>query len=176
MNQPAAPEARERWTYLGLSVFLAVLWFATLSLRPLFNPDEGRYAEIAREMLSGGDWIVPHLNGLTYIEKPPLQYWATALALRVFGQSEFAARFYTACCALAPLHQNAAQTAKTQLLVTISTAFTFGIRHYWAGSSVWAAEVERFLSPLRIARCFIRRSAPVVSPMPRTPQSRRAGG
>jgi 4-amino-4-deoxy-L-arabinose transferase-like glycosyltransferase len=103
VNQPAAPEARERWTYLGLSVFLAVLWFATLSLRPLFNPDEGRYAEIAREMLSGGDWIVPHLNGLTYIEKPPLQYWATALALRVFGQSEFAARFYTACCALATL-------------------------------------------------------------------------
>ena len=103
MNQPAAPEARERWTYLGLSVFLAVLWFATLSLRPLFNPDEGRYAEIAREMLSGGDWIIPHLNGLAYIEKPPLQYWATALALRVFGQSEFAARFYTACCALATL-------------------------------------------------------------------------
>ena len=103
MNQPAAPDARERWTYLGLSVFLAVLWFATLSLRPLFNPDEGRYAEIAREMLSGGDWIIPHLNGLAYIEKPPLQYWATALSLRVFGQSEFAARFYTACCALATL-------------------------------------------------------------------------
>ena len=67
MNQPAAPEARERWTYLGLSVFLAMLWFATLSLRPLFNPDEGRYAEIAREMLTGGDWVIPHLNGLAYI-------------------------------------------------------------------------------------------------------------
>ena len=103
MNQPAAPEARERWTYLGLSVFLAMLWFATLSLRPLFNPDEGRYAEIAREMLTGGDWVIPHLNGLAYIEKPPLQYWATALSLRVLGQSEFAARFYTACCALGTL-------------------------------------------------------------------------
>jgi 4-amino-4-deoxy-L-arabinose transferase-like glycosyltransferase len=103
VNQPAAPESRERWTYLGLSVFLTVLWFATLSLRPLFNPDEGRYAEIAREMLNGGDWVIPHLNGLAYIEKPPLQYWATALCLRVFGQSEFAARFYTACCALATL-------------------------------------------------------------------------
>ncbi|HLN49474.1 MAG TPA: phospholipid carrier-dependent glycosyltransferase, partial [Steroidobacteraceae bacterium] len=103
MNQPAAPESRERWTYLALSVFLAVLWFATLSLRPLFNPDEGRYAEIAREMMAGGDWVIPHLNGLAYIEKPPLQYWATALSLRVFGQSEFAVRFYTACCALATL-------------------------------------------------------------------------
>ncbi len=103
MNQPTALESRERWTYLGLAVFLAMLWFATLSLRPLFNPDEGRYAEIAREMLAGGDWVIPHLNGLAYIEKPPLQYWATAFALRVFGQSEFAARLYTACCALATL-------------------------------------------------------------------------
>jgi 4-amino-4-deoxy-L-arabinose transferase-like glycosyltransferase len=100
LNHRAAPAVRERWSYLGLSVFLAVLWFATLSLRPLFNPDEGRYAEIAREMLTGGDWVIPHLNGLAYIEKPPLQYWATALSLRVFGQSEFAARFYTALCAL----------------------------------------------------------------------------
>ncbi len=103
MNQPAAPESRDQWTYLGLSVFLAVLWLATLSLRPLFNPDEGRYAEIAREMLAGGDWVVPHLNGLAYIEKPPLQYWATALSLRLFGQSEFAARLYTALSALGTL-------------------------------------------------------------------------
>ena len=97
----AAPNPRDRWTYVGLSAFLILLWFATLSLRPLFNPDEGRYAEIPREMLSGADWVIPHLNGLAYIEKPPLQYWATALCLRLFGLSEFAARFYTACCALA---------------------------------------------------------------------------
>ena len=64
--------------------------------RPLFNPDEGRYAEIPREMLSGGDWVIPHLNGLDYIEKPPLQFWATALSYRLLGPSEFAARFYTA--------------------------------------------------------------------------------
>jgi 4-amino-4-deoxy-L-arabinose transferase-like glycosyltransferase len=88
---------------VGLAAFVAVLWFATLALRPLFNPDEGRYAEIPREMLAGGDWVIPHLNGLDYIEKPPLQYWATAAALRVFGQTEFAARFYTALCALGTL-------------------------------------------------------------------------
>ncbi len=84
-------------------MFVAVLWLALLGSRPLFNPDEGRYAEIPREMLSGGDWVIPHLNGVAYVEKPPLQYWATALALRVFGQSEFAARLYTALCALATL-------------------------------------------------------------------------
>jgi 4-amino-4-deoxy-L-arabinose transferase-like glycosyltransferase len=101
VNQQATHDVRDRWTYVIFAVFIAVLWFATSSMRPLFNTDEGRYAEIPREMLSGGDWVIPHLNGLAYIEKPPLQYWATALSLRVFGQSEFAARFYTVLCALA---------------------------------------------------------------------------
>jgi 4-amino-4-deoxy-L-arabinose transferase-like glycosyltransferase len=72
-----------------------VLWFALLAQRPLFDPDEGRYAEIPREMLSGGDWLIPHLNGLAYLEKPPLQYWLTALAFRGLGQGEFAARLTT---------------------------------------------------------------------------------
>jgi 4-amino-4-deoxy-L-arabinose transferase-like glycosyltransferase len=99
-SEPAPIDLLARWTYLGLAGFVAVLWFATLPSRPLFNPDEGRYAEIPREMLSGGDWVIPHLNGVAYIEKPPLQYWATALSLWALGQSEFAARFYTALCAL----------------------------------------------------------------------------
>jgi 4-amino-4-deoxy-L-arabinose transferase-like glycosyltransferase len=97
------PDARAGWLYLGLALLVVALWFASLAARPLFNPDEGRYAEIPREMLAGGDWVVPHLSGLAYIEKPPLQYWATALCLRVFGQNEFAARVYTAWCALGTL-------------------------------------------------------------------------
>jgi 4-amino-4-deoxy-L-arabinose transferase-like glycosyltransferase len=80
-----------------------VLWLALLPARPLFNTDEGRYAEIPREMLVDGDWVIPHLNGLAYIEKPPLQYWATALSLRMFGNNEFGARLYTALCALGTL-------------------------------------------------------------------------
>jgi 4-amino-4-deoxy-L-arabinose transferase-like glycosyltransferase len=99
----ASFELPGRWIYLGLASFVAILWLATLSSRPLFNPDEGRYAEIPREMLSSGDWVVPHLNGLAYVEKPPLQYWATALSLQIFGQGEFAARLYTALCALGTL-------------------------------------------------------------------------
>ena len=97
----AATGARARSIYLLLALSVAVLWLAMLPLRPLFNPDEGRYAEIPREMLAGGDWIVPHLNGLAYVEKPPLQYWATALSLSLFGRNEFAARLYTALSALA---------------------------------------------------------------------------
>jgi 4-amino-4-deoxy-L-arabinose transferase-like glycosyltransferase len=98
-----AAAARRRSIYIGLSALLTVLWLVMLPSRPLFNPDEGRYAEIPREMLAGGDWIVPHLNGLAYIEKPPLQYWATALSLALFGHNEFAARLYTALSALAAM-------------------------------------------------------------------------
>jgi len=87
---------RRRSTLLGFAALcFTVLWFALLPGRPLFEPDEGRYAEIPREMLSGGDWVIPHLDGLAYLEKPPLQYWITALCYRVLGESEGAARLWT---------------------------------------------------------------------------------
>ena len=100
LSEAETPPRSDRLAYCALALFAVVLWFATLSLRPLFNPDEGRYAEIPREMLASGDWAIPHLNGLLYIEKPPLQYWATAVSLSIFGQNELGARFYTALCAL----------------------------------------------------------------------------
>ncbi|HXQ31158.1 MAG TPA: glycosyltransferase family 39 protein [Steroidobacteraceae bacterium] len=89
------------WTLL--LVACGVVWFGVLGLRPLFNPDEGRYAQIPAEMLASGDYTVPHLNGLVYLEKPPLQYWATALSLRAFGHNEWAARLFTAASAAAAL-------------------------------------------------------------------------
>jgi 4-amino-4-deoxy-L-arabinose transferase-like glycosyltransferase len=103
VSDTSVPVAHERRIYWALAALLALLWLATLSARPLFNPDEGRYAEIPREMLSGGDWVIPHLNGLAYIEKPPLQYWATALSYRVLGPSAFAARLYCALTAFGTL-------------------------------------------------------------------------
>ncbi|HEV7614406.1 MAG TPA: glycosyltransferase family 39 protein [Steroidobacteraceae bacterium] len=86
---------RKSWMLGAAALLFTFLWFALLAHRPLFDPDEGRYAEIPREMLSGGDWVIPHLNGLVYLEKPPLQYWLTALAFRCFGETEFAARLCT---------------------------------------------------------------------------------
>src|SRR3954462_6563430 len=71
--------------------------------RPLANPDEGRYSEISREMVASGDWVTPRLNGIKYFEKPPLQYWGSAVAMSVFGNEEFAARLYVAWCGLATL-------------------------------------------------------------------------
>ncbi len=58
----------------------------------LAEPDETRYAEIPREMLASGDFLVPRLNGLPYFEKPPLLYWAEAASLRLFGETPWAAR------------------------------------------------------------------------------------
>lgn len=77
-------------------MLLALVWFWGLGHRPLFNTDEGRYAEIPREMLVTGNWVTPRLDGLRYFEKPPLQYWATAAAYAVFGIHDWAARLWTA--------------------------------------------------------------------------------
>lgn len=80
---------------LALLAF-AVLWFGTLDYRRLINPDEGRYAEISREMVASGDWLTPRLNGLKYFDKPPLQYWATAAAYTLFGEHQWTARLWPA--------------------------------------------------------------------------------
>ena len=79
-----------------LGAILFALWFGALETRGLFWPDEGRYAEIAREMLASGDYVTPRLNGLKYFEKPPLQYWFSALVFRVFGLDEWTARLWPA--------------------------------------------------------------------------------
>src|SRR5438270_2051314 len=84
-----------------LWIVLGAIWFATGPVRPLIDPDEGRYAEISREMASTGDWVTPRLNGLKYFEKPPLQYWATAVLFKAFGESEFVARLWVGLCGFA---------------------------------------------------------------------------
>ena len=70
---------------------LAVWLLATLGLRPLMLPDEGRYAEVAREMLQG-DWRVPTLNGLPFFHKPPLTYWVDIAAMQLVGTNHLAVR------------------------------------------------------------------------------------
>ncbi len=75
-------------------VLFAVLWFGTLGYRKVITPDEGRYAEIGREMAVSGDWVTPRLNGIKYFEKPALQYWGTAASFKLLGENEFAARLW----------------------------------------------------------------------------------
>lgn len=85
-------------------VVLALIFGALLAFRlgsaPLANPDEGRYAEIPREMVASGDWVTPRLDGVPYFEKPPLAYWMVAACEEVLGPSEWSVRLAPALFAL----------------------------------------------------------------------------
>ena len=84
------------WKWLWLLALIAPIWFGALDYRPLAEPDEGRYAEIPREMVVSGDFVTPRLNGIKYFEKPPLQYWMTAASYKSFGVNEWTARLWPA--------------------------------------------------------------------------------
>lgn len=98
-NPPASGASATRHLLL-LCVAAACLFFLGLGRLPLLEPDEGRNAEVAREMLSSGDWITPHFNSLPYLDKPVFFFWLVALSFRVWGISEWAARFPSAVTAL----------------------------------------------------------------------------
>lgn len=86
-----------------LLLFILVLfgvYFLNIGSYGLIDPDEGRYAEVAREMVESGDYITPHLNYVKFFDKPALSYWLTSMAFHVFGFNEFASRFSPVVLAL----------------------------------------------------------------------------
>ena len=85
----------------ALWVLVALLWFGTLGIRPLYKADESRYGEISREMVASGDGVTPRLNGFKYFEKQPLQYWVTAALFKALGERDWVARLWTALLGLA---------------------------------------------------------------------------
>jgi 4-amino-4-deoxy-L-arabinose transferase-like glycosyltransferase len=96
-SAPATPSAFDVAAIVALS---ALVCMSHLGAFGLWEPDEARYAEIAREMLQSGNLLVPHLNYVAYVEKPPLLYWLTTLSFWILGVSEFAARLPVALCAM----------------------------------------------------------------------------
>jgi 4-amino-4-deoxy-L-arabinose transferase-like glycosyltransferase len=99
---------------LALGALALFVFFANLWRYGLFEPDEARYAEIAREMFMSGNFIVPHLNYVAYVEKPPLLYWLTSMSYVVLGVNEFAARVPVALSAL----------------ITVVATYYFALRTY----------------------------------------------
>ncbi|HLK10678.1 MAG TPA: glycosyltransferase [Candidatus Binatia bacterium] len=113
----AGPIARELIRVLGLAIprsrglrigialaaaaVVLVPFLYDLGRWPLLEPDEGRNAEVAREMLAVGTWGVPHFDYLPYLDKPVLLFWLMATAFRTLGVSELAARLPSALAALA---------------------------------------------------------------------------
>jgi 4-amino-4-deoxy-L-arabinose transferase-like glycosyltransferase len=101
LNSAVGATGHRTWTELLLLVIALALWFGyDLGARPLWQPDEGRYAEIPREMVASGDYLTPRLNGVRYFEKPPLMYWLQAGAIRLFGLNEAALRLWPALFAV----------------------------------------------------------------------------
>ncbi len=87
---------RSKTISLALVACFILLYIVLLGARPMVIPDEFRYAEISREMVEAGDWVVPHLNGLRYFEKPVLGYWLNATSIWLFGENAFAIRLTSA--------------------------------------------------------------------------------
>lgn len=82
---------------LVIIAFMLSLFYAFLiGSHALFTPDEGRYSEVAREMVATGDYITPRLNGVAFLDKPVLYYWLQASAIVMFGLKEWALRFWPA--------------------------------------------------------------------------------
>ena len=116
---------------LGALILVALGW--NLGAYPLLDPDEGRNAEIAREMIESGDYTRPTLNGISYLDKPFLYFAATAVSMKVLGQNELGARLPSFLAAV----------------LTVILLFAWGRRNLQRDEA-WLAAVALTTAPLMI--------------------------
>ncbi len=116
--------ARDRWLVLWLAAIVA---FSFQGSRHLWDPDEGRYTNVAHQMLDTGDWLIPRLEAdRPHLTKPPLTYWAIATGFLVAGRNEWGARFAHALAFVA-----------TALLV-FAIAQRLGLPSPWLSAAIWS--------------------------------------
>ena len=101
---------------------------------PLLEPDEGRNAEVAREMVVGNDYVLPHLNALPYVDKPVLYFAASAVTMKLLGPTELAARLPSLAC--------------TVLTVALVAWFA---RRVLGGTAAWTAGIATAATPFAVA-------------------------
>ena len=121
-GEPDRDTRIRRVPFLVVLLLPAAILYPTLGFH-LLEPDEGRYAQIPKEMLVNNSWVVPTLQGEPYLDKPPLLYWLVALSYRAFGVSPAAARLVPAVC----VH------------LTILAVYLIGRRSIGQRAAFWAA-------------------------------------
>ena len=154
---PFVPDSPRSWRVRLRSsavLLLPVLLLLLAAWRPLALPDEGRYAEVGRWMLSSGDWLTPRLDGVPFFHKPPLLYWLEAASMQLFGVTPWAARLVVALHAclmwavmvLCARHIAGAATARRAAwMLGTSLAFLVGGQYLnhdmvvaaWMGVAIW---------------------------------------
>jgi 4-amino-4-deoxy-L-arabinose transferase-like glycosyltransferase len=122
VGEPDATTRVRRFSLVVVLLLPAVILYPTLGFH-LLEPDEGRYAQIPKEMLLNNSWVVPTLQGEPYLDKPPLMYWLVALSYRAFGITPEAARLVPAVC----VH------------LTILAVYLIGRRSVGERGAFWAA-------------------------------------
>ena len=95
-GRPQRPDALRLAPWAALGAFALLMGLLFLGTRGLMEPDEGRYAECAREMLVSGNFVTPTLGGEPHFAKPPLTYWLIAASMTALGRTEAAVRLPTA--------------------------------------------------------------------------------
>ena len=85
---------------LGLLLLTAAIYFGSALSQALLDDADAAHAEAGREMVERSDWVTPYINGIRYLEKAPLMFWALGLSYKIFGFTEFGARFPLALAAL----------------------------------------------------------------------------
>ncbi|WP_338805195.1 lipid IV(A) 4-amino-4-deoxy-L-arabinosyltransferase [Xenorhabdus griffiniae] len=122
-----------------MALFFILTYLLPLDSRLLWQPDETRYAEISREMLQRGDWIVPYFLDIRYFEKPVAGYWINNISQWIFGDNNFAVRFGSVLSILisafllyrlAMMMWQCRQTAFVSSLIYISMFIVFSIGSY----------------------------------------------
>lgn len=119
------------WGLFVLAAGILLAWFGALGLRELLPADEGRYAQMAREMAASGDWVTIRYNGLKYFEKPPFHLWMSATAFDLFGVGVWQARLWVAISGLVGV-----------------AAMALACARWWGRQAGWACALVMLAMPL----------------------------